>query len=91
VLRLSGIARDAGAQGVVCSGHEAAAIRDRYGDALTLLVPGVRLTGGAVHDQKRVVTPAQAVAAGARYLVVGRAVTQALDPAAALSQVLAEI
>jgi orotidine-5'-phosphate decarboxylase len=91
VLRLSGIARDAGAQGVVCSGHEAAAIRDRYGDALTLLVPGVRLTGGAVHDQKRVVTPAQAVAAGARYLVVGRAVTQALDPAAALSQVLAGI
>lgn len=91
VLRLSGIARDAGAHGVVCSGHEAAAVHDSYGDALTLLVPGVRLTGGAVHDQKRVVTPAQAVAAGARYLVVGRAVTQAPDPAAALSQVLAEI
>ena len=59
--------------------------------ALRMLVPGVRLTGGAVHDQKRVVTPAQAVAAGARYLVVGRAVTQAPDPAAALSQVLAGI
>jgi len=91
VLRLAGIARDAGAHGVVCSGHEAAAVRDSYGDALALLVPGVRLSGGAVHDQKRVVTPAQAVAAGARYLVVGRAVTQAPDPAAALSQVRAEI
>ncbi|HEX5408661.1 MAG TPA: orotidine-5'-phosphate decarboxylase [Gemmatimonadaceae bacterium] len=91
VLRLSGIARDAGAHGVVCSGQEAAAVRERYGDALALLVPGVRLAGGAVHDQKRVVTPAQAVAAGARYLVVGRAVTQAADPAVALSQVRAEL
>ncbi|HWG54531.1 MAG TPA: orotidine-5'-phosphate decarboxylase [Gemmatimonadaceae bacterium] len=91
VLRLSGIARDAGADGVVCSGQEAAAVRERYGDALALLVPGVRLAGGAVHDQKRVVTPAQAVAAGARYLVVGRAVTQAADPAVALSRVRAEL
>jgi len=91
VLRLSGIARDAGAHGVVCSGQEAAAVRERYGDALALLVPGVRLAGGAVHDQKRVVTPAQAVAAGARYLVVGRAVTQAADPAVALSRVRAEL
>ncbi|MGH7621028.1 MAG: orotidine-5'-phosphate decarboxylase [Gemmatimonadaceae bacterium] len=91
VVRLAGIARDAGAHGVVCSGQEAAAVRDRYGDVLALLVPGVRLAGGAVHDQKRVVTPAQAVAAGAHYVVVGRTVTQAQDPADALSQVRAEL
>lgn len=85
-LRLADIARSAGAHGVVCSGHEAAAIRERHGEALKLLVPGIRLAGGDVHDQRRVVTPASAVAAGASYLILGRAVTAAANPAAALSR-----
>lgn len=89
-LRLADIARSAGAHGVVCSGHEAAAIRERHGDALALLVPGIRLAGGDVHDQRRVSTPASAVAAGASYLVLGRAVTAASDPVAALARARAE-
>ena len=87
VLRLSGLARAAGVAGVVCSGHEAAAVRERYGDALSLLVPGIRLAGGAVNDQHRVVTPRDAARAGASYLVLGRAVTSAPDPRAALAAV----
>lgn len=90
-LRLADIARSAGARGVVCSGHEAAAIRERHGDALELLVPGIRLAGGDVHDQRRVVTPASAVAAGASYLILGRAVTAAADPVAALSRARREV
>jgi orotidine-5'-phosphate decarboxylase len=85
-LRLADIARSAGAHGVVCSGHEAAAIRARHGDALKLLVPGIRLAGGEVHDQRRVSTPASAISAGASYLILGRAVTAALDPVAALAR-----
>ncbi|HET7620767.1 MAG TPA: orotidine-5'-phosphate decarboxylase [Gemmatimonadaceae bacterium] len=85
-LRLADIARAAGAHGVVCSGREAAAIRERHGDALALLVPGIRLAGGDVNDQRRVVTPASAVAAGASYLILGRTVTAAPDPVAALSR-----
>jgi orotidine-5'-phosphate decarboxylase len=85
-LRLADIARSAGAHGVVCSGHEAAAIRARHGDALKLLVPGIRLAGGEVHDQRRVSTPASAVSAGASYLILGRAVTAAPDPVAALGR-----
>jgi orotidine-5'-phosphate decarboxylase len=91
VLRLAGLARDAGVGGIVCSGAEAGAVRERYGDALELLIPGIRLPGGDAHDQARVVTPAQAVAAGARYLVLGRAVTRATDPCAAMAQVTAAL
>jgi orotidine-5'-phosphate decarboxylase len=87
VLRLSAAARAAGAHGVVCSGREAAAVRARYGDALRILVPGIRLEGGASHDQARVATPAEAAAAGASYLVLGRAITQAEDPVAAMQSV----
>ncbi len=89
-LRLADIARSAGAHGVVCSGHEAAAIRERHGDALKLLVPGIRLAGGEVHDQRRVSTPASAVSAGASYLILGRAVTAAPDPVAALARARGE-
>jgi len=80
VMRLAGDCRDAGAHGVVCSGHEARALRSQIGPSLRLLVPGIRLAGGAVGDQARVVTPADAVAAGADYLVLGRAVTGATEP-----------
>lgn len=90
VLRLADLARAAGCHGVVCSGHEVAAVVARSGGGLAPLVPGVRLAGGAVHDQTRVVTPAEAVAAGARYLVVGRAVSEAEDPGAAWDELRAE-
>ena len=91
VLRLAAGARAAGAHGVVCSGHEVAAVRAAHGDALAPLVPGVRLAGGAAHDQARVVTPAEAAARGARYVVLGRAVTAAPDPRAALVDARAQL
>ena len=91
VLRLAGLARDAGAHGVVCSGNEAAAVKTRYGSSLATLVPGIRLAGGATHDQTRVVTPAEAAAAGARYIVLGRAVTAAPDRTAAMREVRAQL
>ena len=89
VLRLAAVAAAAGAHGLVCSGQEAAVVRTRHPELATL-VPGVRLAGGASQDQARVVTPAAAAAAGARYLVVGRAVTMAADPAAAYAAVAAQ-
>ena len=91
VLRLAALARDGGARGVVCSGAEAALVRERHGESLERLVPGIRLADGATHDQARVVTPAAAAAAGATYVVVGRAVTAAADPAAAMARVLNEL
>jgi orotidine-5'-phosphate decarboxylase len=91
VVRLAGLARAAGAHGVVCSGAEAAAVKAAHGDTLAILVPGIRRAGGATHDQARVVTPAAAVAAGASYLVLGRAVTEAEDPAQELRQILEEV
>lgn len=91
VDRLCGLAASAGAHGVVCSGHEVARVRDAFGRRLATLVPGIRLAGGAAHDQSRVVTPAAAQAAGARYLVLGRAVTGAADPRAAMLRVRSEL
>jgi len=91
VVRLAGDAAAAGLHGVVCSGAEAAAVRATYGDRLALLVPGIRLAGGSSHDQRRVMTPAAAQAAGARYLILGRAVTAAADPRRAMTTVLAEL
>jgi orotidine-5'-phosphate decarboxylase len=79
VTRLAGIAQAARAHGIVCSGHEVTAIRTTY-PALKPLVPGIRLEGGAAHDQARVATPERAAADGAAYLVLGRAVTAAPDP-----------
>jgi orotidine-5'-phosphate decarboxylase len=91
VLRLAGDAAEAGLHGIVCGGAEARTVWAAYGDRLALLVPGIRLAGGAAHDQRRVVTPAAAQAAGARYLVLGRAVTAAADPREAMARVLAEL
>jgi orotidine-5'-phosphate decarboxylase len=91
VVRLAGDAAATGLHGVVCSGAEAAAVRATYGDRLALLVPGIRLAGGSSHDQRRVMTPAAAQAAGARYLILGRAVTAAADPRRAMATVLAEL
>jgi orotidine-5'-phosphate decarboxylase len=91
VLRLADLAAEAGAHGIVCSGREARAVRDRFGADLAVLVPGVRAAGGAMQDQARVVTPEEAAAAGATYVVVGRMVTAAPDRAAAMAAVRAEL
>ena len=91
VLRLATIARGAGAFGIVCAGTEAGAVRAAHGAALRVLVPGVRDAGGAVHDQTRVVTPAQAAAAGAAYVVLGRMVTAAADRPAAYAAAVAQL
>ncbi len=88
VLRLADQALEAGVRGIVCGGTEAAAVRARHGEALELLVPGVRLAGSASNDQVRVVTPAEAVAAGANYIVVGRTVTAAPAPREAMRSVI---
>jgi orotidine-5'-phosphate decarboxylase len=91
VLRLAADAAEAGLHGIVCSGAEAAAVRAAHGDRLALLVPGIRLAGGSAHDQRRVMTPAAAQAAGARYLILGRAVTAAANPQRAMQTVLTEL
>jgi orotidine-5'-phosphate decarboxylase len=90
VLRLTELALRNGADGLVCSAHEVAALRSRFGTAPILVVPGIRPAGAARDDQARVMTPQQAVAAGADYLVVGRPVTGAPDPGAAAEMVAAE-
>jgi orotidine-5'-phosphate decarboxylase len=85
VLALTDEALAAGAAGVVLSGAEVRAVKDRFGEGCLCVVPGVRAGGGAAHDQARVVTPESALRDGADYLVVGRAVTAAADPRAAWS------
>jgi len=90
VLRLAGLASAAGLHGVVCSGKESAAVTAKF-PGLATLVPGVRLAGGASQDQARVVTPREAALAGARYIVLGRAVSAADSPAAAMRLVLADL
>lgn len=89
VLRLAELSRASGAHGIVCSGQEAAAIHARHGDALKLLIPGIRLPGDVSGDQVRIVTPEAAVEAGATYIVLGRAVTAARDPRATMEAVSA--
>jgi orotidine-5'-phosphate decarboxylase len=91
VLRLAGLAVRAGAHGVVCSGAECAAVRAAHGASLEPLIPGIRTAAIGGDDQARVVTPEQAAEAGAAYVVVGRAVTAAADPAAAFEGVLARL
>jgi len=82
VLRLAGFALKAGCGGIVASAHEAAALRKNLGANFAIVTPGVRLPGGDIGDQARVVTPAQAISAGATHIVVGRPITGAPDPAA---------
>jgi orotidine-5'-phosphate decarboxylase len=91
VGRLAGLARESGIDGVVSSVAECRAVKVACGDDFLVVTPGIRLAGQGSQDQKRVATPAVARAAGADYLVVGRAVTQADDPAAALARVKADL
>jgi len=91
VIRLARLAQSAGMDGVVASAREAAAIREACGPKFVIVTPGIRPVASAVQDQARVSTPADAVRAGADYLVVGRPITGAVDPAAAADAVAAEI
>ena len=90
VVRLARLARASGVGGVVASVWEAAPIKDALGSDLVVVTPGIRLAGDDAQDQARVSTPAEAVAAGADYLVIGRSVTQASDPAEVLRRVCEE-
>lgn len=91
VLRLARLALAAGADGLVCSPHEISILRDAFGAKPILVVPGIRPAGAALGDQVRVMTPEQAVAAGADYIVVGRPITEAADPAAACAEIARSI
>lgn len=90
-IRLAALARDAGCNGVVCSAHEVRDLKQFFGHDFLTLTPGIRPAGSSHGDQKRVMTPALAVAAGSDYLVVGRPITGAADPLAAAKAVLAEM
>jgi orotidine-5'-phosphate decarboxylase len=91
VVALARLARTAGMDGVVCSALEAPAVRREFGPDFKILVPGVRPASAATNDQSRIATPADAVRAGADYLVVGRPITAAKDPRAAALEIAAEI
>ncbi len=91
VVRLAGSALSNGCQGVVASAHEAAALRKEFGRDFVIVTPGVRPAGSGHDDQARVVTPAEALAAGATFIVVGRPITEARDPAAEARAILGQI
>ncbi|MEM1153286.1 MAG: orotidine-5'-phosphate decarboxylase [Pseudomonadota bacterium] len=91
VEQLAALAADSGLDGVVCSALESKALRDARGEEFCLVTPGIRLAGDDAGDQRRVVTPADAIAMGSDYLVIGRSVTKAIDPIAALRQIQAEL
>jgi orotidine-5'-phosphate decarboxylase len=91
VLRLASLTQEAGLDGVVCSPLEVAEIRRRLGDEFLLVTPGVRPASSAQDDQRRVMTPGEAIAAGSSYLVVGRPITGATDPISALQAINGEI
>jgi len=90
-MRLAQLAGDCGLDGVVCSAHEAAAIRDRLGSGFLRVTPGIRLPEDSAGDQKRVMTPQIAIDSGASYLVIGRPVTRAVDPLAVLARINRDI
>jgi orotidine-5'-phosphate decarboxylase len=87
VLRLARLALDAGADGLVCAAHELPQLRDAFGEKPILVVPGIRPAGSPAGDQARVMTPTDAIAAGASYIVVGRPITQAANPGEAAREI----
>src|SRR5450755_4317254 len=91
VVRLARIALASGCQGIVTSAREASKVRTELGHEFAILTPGVRPAGSSVGDQKRVVTPAEAIAAGASHIVVGRPITDAADPASAARAILGQM
>lgn len=91
VLRLARLAQSCGLDGVVCSAQEATLLRTELGEEFRLVTPGIRPAGAEAGDQRRVMTPAQALHAGATDLVIGRPITAASDPLAVLKQIQTEI
>jgi len=91
VVELAKLAKTSGLDGVVCSAREARGIKNLCGESFVTVTPGIRPTGGDVHDQKRILTAAEAVRGGADYLVVGRPISEADDPAGAARAVCNEI
>lgn len=91
VLRLARLAKASGLDGVVCSPQEASLLRDELGEAFKLVTPGIRPAGTSIDDQSRVLTPADAIRSGADYLVMGRPITRADDPASVLKHINQEL
>jgi orotidine-5'-phosphate decarboxylase len=91
VLRLAGLAKAAGMDGVVCSPREIEVLRKEYGRELVIVTPGIRPVWAAAQDQKRIMTPAEAVAKGADYLVIGRPITGAPSPNEAFLRIVEEL
>jgi len=91
VKRLAALTQSSGLDGVVCSAQEAAALRAQAGEGFELITPGIRPANAEKGDQRRVMTPAEAIAAGSTYLVVGRPITGAVDPGAAAAVIQAEV
>ena len=91
VTRLAVLAESSGLDGVVCSAQEAGELRKRLGSDFCLVTPGIRPAGTASDDQARIVTPAQAIVSGSHYLVVGRPISRASDPAKALFDIAEEV
>lgn len=91
VSRLARLAKDSGLDGVVCSAQEASALRQQCGRDFCLVTPGIRPANAAANDQSRIMTPRAALEAGSNYLVIGRPITQATDPLAALKAISQDI
>ena len=87
VLHLARMAKHSGLDGVVCSAQEAKTLKDSLGQDFKLVTPGIRLANSAADDQRRIVTPADAMALGSDYLVIGRPITQSADPLATLLEI----
>lgn len=88
VQRLAGLSQRCGLDGVVCSAREAGVLREQLGEEFCLVTPGIRPAGSPPDDQRRTMTPAEAVAAGSHYLVMGRPITRAEDPAASCQAIV---
>lgn len=91
VIRLANLTKNSGLDGVVCSAQEATMLKSELGKEFKLVTPGIRPAGAAVGDQKRIMTPVDAITAGSDYLVIGRPITQAIDPAAVLAEINATL
>ncbi|MGF1690684.1 orotidine-5'-phosphate decarboxylase [Photobacterium kagoshimensis] len=91
VLNLASLTKNSGLDGVVCSAQEASMLKANLGQEFKLITPGIRPAGSAAGDQRRVMTPVEAVQAGSDYLVIGRPITKAVDPAAVLAEINASL
>ena len=87
VIKLASLAKDCGLDGVVCSAQEATKLKSILGQKFKLVTPGIRPAGSAVGDQKRIMTPEEAVAAGSDYLVIGRPITKSTNPSTVLTEI----